>query len=220
MRLVGIVLVLASCGEPKLVMMPLPPLAEPQPRTPLAELAVAEVGFAPGEHFIWDVQARGFSIGRVELVAGEHEIDSHFHTGALASAVASVGHDLVTLIDRASGRPQSSTERVDIAGKLRQFTTRFAGTTAHSFHTALGAIRGWAHPGARAGFLRVVHADQMFRIELAPPIEQHALLRIDGHVVGPDVDLALTIWLDAAHVPIRIEVRDGNSRITAELIAS
>ena len=215
----AIVVILASCGgEPRLVMKPLPPLVAPEPRAQAQEIAVSELGLVAGEHWIWDVQVRGFSIGRVELSVAEGEVESRFRTGTLASAVANVEHDLITIVDRASARPQSSTERVDFAGKLRQFTTQFAGTTAHSFHTALGAIRAWAQPDARAGFLHVVHANQLFRLELARPVVQQALLRVDGRVLGPDVDLALTVWLDGEHVPVRIEIRDGEDRVTAELI--
>jgi hypothetical protein len=219
MRVAWIACLVVGCGEPPLVMKPLPPLVAPEARTPSREIAVTDVGLAVGEHWIWDVQAHGFSIGRVELAVGDEQVTSHFHTGALASAVASVGYDLVTVIDRVSGRPQTSEEDVDYDGKLRHFSTQFAGTTAHSFQTALGAIRAWARPGAPPAFLQVVHADQLYRLELAQPIAQQELLRVDGHVIGHDVDLSLTIWLDAARTPVRIEVRDGNDRITAELIA-
>jgi hypothetical protein len=220
MRIAMISVVLASCaGEPKLVIRPLPPLQEPKARTQAAEITVSELGLAVGEHWIWEVQARGFSIGRIELTVGEHEAESRFRTGALASAVANVEHDLVTLLDRVMARPQTSSERVDFAGKHRQFTTQFAGTTAHSFHTALGAIRAWARPRAPKGFLNVVHANQMFRLELEQPIVQQELVRIGGRVIGPDTDLVLTIWLDAARTPVRIEVRDGDDRVTAALIS-
>jgi hypothetical protein len=219
MRAGLITLLLIGCGEPKLVMKPLPPLVEPKARVQAQEILLRDIGLEPGEHWIWDVQVRGFSIGRVELRVGDEEIESHFHTGALASAVKSVGHDLITLIDRASSRPHMSTERVDAEGKVRQFTTQFAGTTAHSFHTALGAIRAWAKPGAAAAFVNVVHADQVFRLELEAPHAQQELLRINGHVIGPEVDLGLTMWLDPARTPTRIEIRDGDDRVTAELIS-
>lgn len=217
MRAVAII-ILVGCGEPRLVMRPLPPLVAPESRTEAQEIAVPELGLVAGEHWIWDVQVRGFSIGRAELHVAEGEVQSRFRTGALASAVAKIGHDLITIIDRVSARPQTSTERVDFSGKLRQFTTQFAGSTAHSFHTALGAIRAWARPDARAGFLHVVHANQLFRLELARPVMQQAMLRVDGHVIGPDVDLDVTVWLDAARAPVRIEIRDGDDRVTAELI--
>lgn len=218
MRAAWITLLIVGCGEPKLVMKPLPPLAEPQARMQAKEIAVGDLGLEPGERWIWDVQIKGFSIGRVELRVGAEEIESHFRTGALASAIKNIGHDLVTLIDRASSRPHMSTERVDAAGKIRQYTTQFAGTTAHSFHTALGAIRAWAKPGSANAFVNVVHADQVFRLELDAPHVQQELMRITGHVIGPDVDLGLTIWLDPARTPTRIEIRDGDDRVTAQLI--
>jgi hypothetical protein len=60
MRAALIPIVLASCGEPKLVMKPLPPLVEPRARTPAREIVIRDLGLAPGEHWIWDVQAGGF----------------------------------------------------------------------------------------------------------------------------------------------------------------
>lgn len=199
-------------------MKPLPALVAPEPRVQAQEIAVPDLGLVAGEHWIWDVQVRGFSIGRAELRVLDRDVESRFRTGVLASAVANIEHDLITTVDRASARPQTSTERIELAGKLRQFATQFAGTTAHSFHTALGAIRAWARPDARAGFLHVVHANQLFRLELARPIVQQAMLRVDGHVRGPDVDLDVTVWLDDRRAPVRIEIRDGDDRVTAELI--
>lgn len=218
MRVAWVACLVVGCSEPPLVMKPLPPLVAPEPSTPAREIAVTDVGLEAGEHWIWDVQARGFSIGHVELRVGDDQVTSHFHTAGLASAIANVGYDLVTVIDRAGGRPHTSEEVIDYDGKVRHFSTQFAGTTAHSLQTALGAIRAWARPGAPPAFLQVVHADQLYRLELAQPIAQQRLLRVDGHVVGHDVDLSLTLWLDAARTPVRIEVRDGKDRITAELI--
>jgi hypothetical protein len=223
MRVVPVTVVsailLAACGEPKLVMKPLPPLAEPQARMPVREIVATDIGLEPGENWIWDVQVKGFSIGRLEVHVAAEEILSRFRTGALASAVANVEHDLQTIVDRASARPHVSSERLLAEGKLRQFNTQYAGTTAHSFHTALGAVRAWARAGAAAGFLLVVHADQVFRLELVQPVAQQAMLRVDGHIVGKDVDLALSIWLDSARIPTRIEIRDGDDQVTAQLIA-
>lgn len=219
MRVALITLLVASCGgEPKLVMKPLPPLMEPQAKQASREIVVADIGLDPGESWIWDVQVKGFSIGRVELHVTSEEILSRFRTNALASALANVEHDLQTIVDRTSARPHVSSERLEVGGKLRQFNTQYAGTTAHSFHTALGAIRVWAHPDAQPGFLLVVHADQVFRLELERPSVQQDSLRVDGRVIGPDVDLSLSIWIDAARAPSRIEIRDGDDRVTAELI--
>ncbi len=216
----GILVLLVACtGEPKLVMKPLPPLAEPQARGPSKEIVVGDIGLDAGEHWMWDVQVKGFSIGRIELHAGSEEILSRFRVNGLASAFANVEHDLQTVVDRASARPYVSSERLSVGGKLRQFNTQYSGTTAHSFHTALGAIRVWAKPDAAPGFLLVVHADQVFRLELERPTVLQDQLRVDGHVIGKDADLALSIFFDAEHTPARIEVRDGDDRVTAERIA-
>jgi len=209
--------VLAGCGEQRLVAKPLPQLAPPPVLVEATEIVVPELGLVVGDHWMWDVQVRGFSVGRIELTVGETEIVSHFRTNDLASAFAHIKHDLVTVIG--AGRAESSTERLDYRGKDRQFSTLHAGTTTHSFHSALGAVRVWAKPDARPGFLHVVHADNVYRFDLAQPVAQHGMLRIDGKVNGPDIDpISLSIWLDDSRVPRRIEVRDGDDRVTAELI--
>jgi hypothetical protein len=221
MRCSVVTLALVACAEPHVVMKPLPPLQAPAPPSVAREIVVHELGLERGEHWIWDVQMKGLSIGRIELVVGEQQIESHFRTNPLASMVASIEHDLVTVVDRAAARPQTSSERLELAGKLRQFSTQFAGTTAHSIHSALGAVRTWARPDALPGYLDVVHADQTFRFELSEPLVSHGMVRVDGKITGSDIDpLSLTIWFDAAHVPAKIELRDGDERVTAELIAS
>jgi hypothetical protein len=220
MRVAIVTLLVAGCGgEPRLIMKPLPPLMEPEARRPAREIVATSIGLDPGEQWIFDVQVKGFSIGRVELHVADEEILSRFRTNALASALANVEHDLQTIVDRTSARPHVSSERLELAGKLRQFTTQYAGTTAHSFHTAIGAIRGWAKPDAQPAFLLVVHADQVFRLELERPSAQQELLRVDGHIVGPEVELSLSIWFNTTHAPARIEIRDGEDRVTAELIS-
>ena len=214
-----IVLSVVGCtGEPRFVAKPLPPLVVPQsPKQ--HELAVPELVLIRGEHLIWDVHLRGFTIGRAELSVDDQEVTSRFRTSMLASTVASIEHDLVTTLDRGAGRAHSAIERIVLDGKVRQFTTEFAGTTAHSFHTALGLVRAWAQPEARAGFLHIVHADQTFRLELSQPVVQQDTLRVEGRVISADADpISLTIWLDAARVPIRIEIRADSERLTAELI--
>ena len=64
----------------------------------------------------------------------------------------------------------------------------------------------------------MVHADQVFRLELERPIAPQDSLRGDGHVIGPELDLSLSIWLDAARTPVRVEIRDGDDRVTAQMI--
>jgi hypothetical protein len=152
------------------------------------------------------------TIGRLELSVGADSIRSRFATGTLASAIATVEHDLVTVI--ADGRPVSSKERVDLDGKIRHFATQFTGTRSHSIHTALGAVRAWAVRGAKAGFLHVVVGDRLARLELQPPSELPDLLQIEGKLVGLDEPVALTLWLDPEHRFTRIEARASGEQIT------
>lgn len=219
MRVLGVIaIMLVGCGEPPLVMKPLPPLAPPM--VPARELVLNQVLIVPGEHLIWEVQARGFTIGRAELSVGDHEITSRFRTSALISAVSPVEHDLTTVF--ADAIPQQMTERIEADGKVRQFVTHLAGSTTNSFHTALNIIRTWARTDAPPGFIAVAFADKMYRLDLFQPIAQGASLRVDGKIVGPDADppIAFSLWLDDMRRPVRIEIRNGDDRVTAELIAS
>jgi hypothetical protein len=215
MRALGVLALLAACSEPRLVMKPLPPLAPPV--APIVELAPGPLGFLPGEHLIWEVQARGVVIGRIELAVEDHAITSHFRTSRLVSAFAVVDHELVTLLDDQA--PRSASERLDYDGKLGQFTIELAHTKLHSLHTALGAIRAWAHEGAMPGFLDVAFMDKRFRLELEQPSVQDERLRVDAHI-GGETPIGITMWIDAERRPVRIEVRADDERISAELIAS
>ncbi len=213
MRAVLIVVALAGCSsERTYVPRPLPPLVAPTPAAEVGEIQAQSLGFVAGERFVWDVNVRGMTIGRLELSVVADAIRSRFATGTLASAIATVEHDLVTVI--ADGRPVSSKERFDLDGKIRHFATQFTGTRSHSIHTALGAVRAWAVPGAQAGFLHVVVGDKLARLELQPPSELPDLLQIEGKLVGLDEPVALTLWLDHEHRFTRIEARAGGEQIT------
>jgi hypothetical protein len=99
------------------------------------------------------------------------------------------------------------------------------GNVGHTLHTALGVIRGWASPQARSGFLYIVHAGELFRIDFQPPtvedLRDRRTLRVEARVRG-DTPISLSIWLSDTpdRVPLRIEVRAEGVRLTAELIAS
>jgi hypothetical protein len=203
---------LGACSEPTYVARPLPPLVAPTPAAEVGEIQATALGFTAGERFVWDVHVRGMTIGRLELAVRSDTIKSRFATGTLASAIATVEHDLTTVID--GGRPVSSRERFDLDGKIRHFATQFTGTRSHSIHTALGAIRAWAVRGAPAGFLHVVVGDKLVRLELQPPAELQGVLEVDGRIVGLDDPVALTITLDASHVITRIEARSAGEQIT------
>jgi hypothetical protein len=210
--LVFAVSVLGACSEPTYVARPLPPLVAPTPPAEVGEIQPASLGFTVGERFVWDVHVRGMTIGRLELAVRDDAIKSRFATGTLASAIATVEHDLTTVVD--GGKPVSSRERFDLDGKIRHFSTQFKGTRSHSIHTALGAVRGWAVPGAPAGFLHVVVGDKLVRLELQPPSELQGVLTVDGKIVGLDDPVAITITFDASHAITRIEARSGGEQIT------
>lgn len=207
--------VAVACSEPTYVPAKLPVLVAPRPAEQLAPIEVQDLGLTAGERYVWMVRVRGFSIGSVELTVGQGEIKSRFTTSMLATAFSHVEHELVTTLD--GMRPSVGHERLLLDGKTRQFTTTFTGTTAHSLHTALGALRVWAHAGASAGFLQVVVADQTIRVELQEPSGGKDWLRVDGKLVGLESPATFTCWLDAAHVITRIEIRSDGEQVTAEL---
>jgi hypothetical protein len=210
-------LVFGGCvSDGGLVMKPLPPLAPPIP--PLIELEDGPLGFTPGEHLIWEIQARGIAIGRVELDVEEDAITSRFATNKLVSAFAKVDHELVTSLDQ--GTPISASERLDFEGELRQSAVSLAHTKLHSLHTALGLVRAWAQVGAHPGFTNVTFMDKRYKLQLEQPFTEGDLLRVDAHITGNDESIGITMWLDAEHRPVRIEIRADDERVNAELIAS
>lgn len=205
-----------ACSEPTYVPQRLPVLVKPRPPEQLPPIVVHELGLSVGEHSTWLVRVRGFTIGSVDLTVGEGEVRSKFATSMLATAFARVEHELVTTLD--GSRPSIGRERLVFDGKTRQFSTTFAGTPVHSLHTALGAVRVWAHADAAAGYLLVMVADQKIRIELQEPSGGKDWLRVDGKLVGLDSPATFTCWLDAAHVITRIDIRADDEQVTAELV--
>src|SRR4051812_3000202 len=186
----GILAICGACGEPQLVAKPLPPLAPPT--SPLIELAAGPLGFAPGENLIWEVQARGMVIGRVELDVAENAITSHFKTTTLVSAFVKLEHDEVTFVDQ--GEPVSANESFDLDGTPGQYTIDLHGKV-HSLHTALGALRAWAHEGARPVFMQVAVMNKHVTLQLEQPVSEGELLRVDGHIRGADEPISIKVWL-------------------------
>lgn len=214
MRALGLAFVLwvlGACNEPRVVLKPLPPLAAPT--GPIVELASTELGFVAGEHLIWEVQVRGMVIGRVELSVDEHAITSVFRTSRLVSAFASAEHELVTPIGRGV-----AAERLEYDGK--QWQAEHDVSQVHTLHTALGAIRAWAKPGAHPRFLDIAIVDERVRLTLERPRLSAELLRIDGIAKVDGDNATLSLWLDRDRRPVRIEVRAVDEQVSAELIAS
>ncbi len=216
MRVAIVCLLVAGCSEPPYVAKPLPPLVVPKQPAELTPIVVASLGFAAGEQLTYMVRVRGFTLGSATFTATDTTITSHFATSMLAQAFAKVEHDLTTTI--AGGRPLTGQERLELDGKARQFTTDYANSTSHSIHSAIGAVRTWAKLGATAGFMNVVVADKVVRVELAEPSGGKNWLRVDGKLVGLDTPASFTCWLDDAHVITRIEIRADGEQVTADLV--
>ncbi len=216
MRLVLACCLAAACTEPNYVAKPLPPLVVPKQPGELVAIAPAALGFTAGENFVYMVRLRGFTIGTARMTVVDGEIASHFKTSMLAQAITSISHDLTTSIEGI--RPKLGAERLSIDGKARQFATDYTGTSTHSIHTAVGAVRAWARLGASAGFLHVIVGDQNVRVELAEPSGGKDWLRVEGKLVGLDVPTTFTCWLDATNVITRIEIRSDGEQVTADLV--
>ena len=229
---------LAACGHgPGIPIRPLPELV--MPLSPAAPITVRELLLVPQEKMIWDVHWKGLTIGRIELAVDGDEVHSRFRTGAIVSTVASVQHELATVLDRPGARAASQHEALTVDGNARTIDAVFDGAgyridgqlpravkrgQAHTLHSALGALRAWARPGARPGFLIVLFAGEQIRLEVAEPVpeqlQDRAALRIDARAVGGPSPATVTIWLRAGEdrTPLRIEVTGDDGRITAELL--
>jgi hypothetical protein len=241
MRCLVAVTFLIACGRlPAFPVKPLPELVSAE--VPSAPLAIAALALESGESLIWDVHWKGITIGRAELVVSEREVRSRFKTGALASAMVSIEYELETALDRAAARATTATERLAIHGETTLLAVTFDGASyaidgrsfalpggnpGQTLHSALGAVRAWAAADARPGFLLIVHAGQLVRLDVARPVAEQLqgtkTLRVDGRV-RPQGDnrkpLSVTVWLtdDQKRTPIRIEITAAGERVTAELI--
>ncbi len=232
MRSLLLLFLLAAC-EPALPKKALPDLVRQQP---LSAISVRSLGFVPGEQMTWNVTAKGFTIGRAELAVGEHEIHSRFETGRLASAFARVRHELTTVVDQTGAR--AATEILEVDGETSRNSVEFRGArflagpkvgtipdgnVGHTLHSALGVIRAWAAPDAKAGFLYIVHDGAIYRLDLAQPFVEdlrgRPTLKIAARIKG-EVSASITIWLSASddHVPLRLEIGAEDVHLTAELL--
>lgn len=201
---------------------------------PTAPLAASELRLIGGERMIWDVQAKGFSIARAELVVGDDEATSRVETGVLASAVTSLRHELVTTLDREHLRTHRAHETLVLEGKTTVIDAVFdersyliSGQALSSIpnvqtlHSALGLLRAWVAPDARAGVLPVLVAGQLYRLEVAQPtlteLSGTSMYRIDCRIGSLG---AVTLWLTTTedHAPTRIEMSTADGKLTAELI--
>ena len=236
-RLLPLALVI-GCAGPHLRSQTLPELVT---ATKAAPAAVLPLLLAPGERMIWDVSAHGMTIGRAELLVGARDVRSTFATTGLASTFASAQHELATELDRDAARPTAMTEVLVFDGETRRTEARLgpdayeiAGVThalpdhqrAHTMHSALGWLRGWAKPGAAIAYLFVLHLDKLYRLDVAPPVAEDLqgtqTLRVDCEVRAPDRSdpVPFSVWLtaDAARIPLKIVFDTKAGHITADLI--
>jgi hypothetical protein len=229
-------LVLVAC-EPPLHPQALPELVAPQTPQPMV---VPALGFAATESMVWNVHTQGLTIGRIEFDVSADRVHSRFTTTALAAMFGHVRHELVTDLDRRAARPVHSTDELDVDSDHTRIDAAFAGgriafgehvvlvppgNVGHTLHSAIGVLRAWARPDAPPGYLYVLHAGELYKLEFGEPMREDLqgtkTLRVECHVRG-DMPVAISIWLAATsdHLPLRIEVRSGDIRLTAELIAS
>jgi uncharacterized protein DUF3108 len=184
------------------------------------------------------VQWHGITIARAELVVTVGRARSRFATTGLAATIASIRHELATDLDAANTRALAFTELLDDDGERTQVASTLervhvgervlavpGDVRAQTLHSALGVLRAWAVPNAPAGFLYVVHAGKLFRLDVASPtsvdLQNARTIRIDAHVRDSDSLITIAMWLsaDEHRTPMRVEVTRGDAKLVAELVA-
>ena len=238
MRRLMLFALLAGCSAPHFHSQPLPELATAQKAKPAVALPLM---LTPGERMIWDVSAHGMTIGRVELLVGAIDVRSSFSTTGLASTFASAHHELATQLDRANAQATAMSESLQFDGETSKTEAvlsdggyAIAGAVkpvpdhqhAHTMHSALGWVRSWAKPGAAGAYLYVLHLDQLYRLDVAPPVAEDLngvkTLRIDCEVRAPDKSdpVPFSVWVstDAGRIPIKLVFDTKAGHITADLI--
>lgn len=211
--------------------------------SPLGPLDTKNFVLDGGESFAWNVQFQGLSIGRAELAVGDQEVRSRFETNALASSFARVKYELVSVIDRDGHKPMGANESIEADGESTRTSATFDGRSysvgeppvthtvpdgnVHTLQSALGVIRGWAHPSARGGVLHVLVGGKIYKLVLSRPIPEDLYsspaIKVSGRVSplegsGPSISLAMWITNNPARIPLRIEVAGDDKQITAEMI--
>src|SRR5207244_4315061 len=93
----------------------------------------------------------------------------------LASMFSPARDELITHIDRAAARPLGVHETLEIDGETHHFDAPLDGS-AHTLHTALGWLRAWARVGAASASILVVHAGDLYRVDIVSPVRDE----IDG----------------------------------------
>ena len=234
MRTVLILVVVAACGEPKFVAKPLPELLANPKRT---QIFVPHLVMPDGERIRWEVHHKGFTIGRAELLVGGARIVSRFKTSELASMFAKAQHELTTTLAHAGTYPDYASEAAEVDGTRESYEVSFDGSAfmvggkgrridgiPHTLHSALGVMRAWASSTAKPGFINVVHAGELYRLDLDAPTTEDwrgtKTLKLAGQILGADKPILFTMWLtdNERRIPIRIAISHDGKQIDAEKI--
>lgn len=234
MRLAVLVLSLtipACAGRSNFRPPPLPELVATV--RPIAPLVASDLRMIGGERLIWDIQAKGFSIARAELTVGDDTVTSRVETSALASTVTSLRHELATALDREHIRTRTMRETLVLDGKTTSTDALFdskgyivdgkviSAPGVQTIHSAIGMLRDWVAPDARAGLLPVLVGGTVYRLEVAQPtlteLAGASTYKVDCRIAGLG---SVTLWLATTddHTPVRIEITTTDGKVTAELI--
>lgn len=235
MRNAVLLVCLVACGEPKYVAKPLPDLIANPRRTPIS---VPSLVLPDGERLRWEVHHKGFTIGRAELIVGGGRITSRFKTSSLASMFAKAEHELMTTLAHAGTYPDYASERAEVDGARENYEISFDGSVymiggkgrripdgvGHTLHSALGVLRAWASPKAQPGYLNVLHAGDLYRLDVDAPTREDwrgtKTLKVEGRILGGEKPILVTFWFtdNDRHIPIRIAISADGKQLDAEKI--
>jgi hypothetical protein len=212
-RVLLITAAIAACHAPG---RPLPPTT-----TTVVDAAPL---WLPGERLAWRIYWRALAIGHADLAVAPRTAHSRFRTNRLAALVGDASYALTSEL-----APFALIETVTFGGSTAHHERRDGdpapgGGRLHSLHTALAAVRGWAHPGAPPGHLWLATSGGLYRLDVFSPVRDSVFaataLRVDGVIRGRDLpDAALTLWLsaDPRRTPLRAAFAIAGERFSAEL---
>ncbi|MEO9182952.1 MAG: hypothetical protein ABI467_05660 [Kofleriaceae bacterium] len=218
----ALILCLASCGTgASFKPAALPPLVA---ATPVDHpIAPHELLLVPGEHLIYEVHVHGITVGRLEMSIGETEVESHFQTDNIAAALATVHHDLTTVLDRGNARATIGSEQLVVGDDAKHFD--LDGKNGQTVHTALGLLRAWVATDATPGFLTVQELGHTYRMTVKRPLVED----LDGaktfHVetsVNTKTPTTIQIWFATSpdRKPLQFEIVNDDLHVMANLITT
>lgn len=218
----ALILCLASCGSAaSFKPAPLPPLVAAKPSE--HPIAPHELLLVPGEHMIYEVHVHGITVGKVEMSIGETEVESHFQTDSIAAALATVHHDLSTVLDRGNARATIGSEQLVIGDNAKHFDVD--GKNGQTVHTALGLLRAWVASDAAPGFMTVQELGHSYRMTVKRPLVEDLdgakTFRVDASV-NTKAPTTIQIWFATSpeHKPLKFEIVNDDVHVMANLITT